>query len=154
MGFDEAFDAFVRTRRGLPFWIELLNTPNCIPCLRFDDRETRLLPRSGLYNLTIDKDTRNGPTRSVLGILTPKCGKLGCIRHNPWIALSDARVIPGPLSASGIPLRDSRLVGPVFVFGALKKLMQWILSAASEATPIRTQKSVRVRPHEAFPIML
>jgi hypothetical protein len=89
MGFDEAFDAFVGTRRGPPFWIQLLNTPNCIPSLRLDDRETRLLPRSGFYNLTIDKDTRNSLTRSILGILTAKCGKIGCIRNNPWVALSD-----------------------------------------------------------------
>src|SRR5690349_20154152 len=116
MGFDEAFDAFVGTRRGPPFWIQLLNTPNCILGLRLDDGETRLLPRSSFYNLTIDKDTRNSLTRSILGILTTKCGKIGCIKNNPWIALSDARVIPGPSSAAGTPLRHSRLVGPVFVF--------------------------------------
>jgi hypothetical protein len=53
-------------------------------------------------------------------------------------------------------LWDARLVGTIFALDAFKVPVQQItlLPGAHVAAPVWAKKSMRVRPHEAFPFML
>jgi hypothetical protein len=51
------FDRVSKARRRLPVWIERVNTPNRIACLRFDNGQARGLSRRRLKLPPVDQDS-------------------------------------------------------------------------------------------------
>jgi hypothetical protein len=66
---NQTLDAFISTWSWLPFWIQFLYAPDCLPRLGLDDSQPCLLRRRGFDLLTIDNDSARSATRPALRVL-------------------------------------------------------------------------------------
>ncbi|MGB8107218.1 MAG: hypothetical protein WCF47_23370 [Pseudolabrys sp.] len=132
---------------------------NSIPSLRLDDCETCLLSGCWLDLLAIDDDTGKSAARPILCVLYAWANRVRRGIGNDSRIVAPARAcvpIGRPLSPIRITLWDARLVGTVFALEAFKVPVQQImlLPGAHVTAPVWANKSIRVRPHEAFAFML